>query len=228
MIVTGTGTNVGKTYVSALLATLSAQEGRRTAYYKPYQSGVYHDGKRHVIPDVDFIKRHSPLSASDIHVTYALTAPLSPYHAAAAMGVSLTATEVARTAASLAASYETLIIEGAGGLYTPILSDYFFIDLFRELAMPVVLVADASLGAINSTLLSIEALCNQKLTVSMVVLNRTRADADGSEDHAAAFLAEQIRPTPVAMLPHLNGRLLIRETAASIDSTITSAMKAIL
>ncbi|MEK6794332.1 MAG: dethiobiotin synthase [Spirochaetota bacterium] len=220
LIVTGTGTNVGKTHVSAILVSLFAQAGKRTAYYKPYQSGVYHDGKRHVIPDVDFIKRHSPLSASDIHVTYALTPPLSPFHAAQAMGVAVTSTEVARTAASLSTAYDSLVIEGAGGLYTPILSNYFFIDLFKELAMPVVLVADASLGAINSTLLSCEALCHHGIKIALVVLNRTRTDDDGSESHACSFLSDQIKPTPVFLLPHMSGRLPIREQLSSLDCSL--------
>ncbi|MBI4976003.1 MAG: dethiobiotin synthase [Spirochaetes bacterium] len=204
--VTGTGTGVGKTYTAALLANIQSALGKRVCYYKPYQSGVFHDGKRLVLPDIDFIKWHTPLASSDIHVTYALNPALSPYHAAREMGVGITSSEAVDKAVQLTQTYDTVILEGAGGVYAPILKQYYFLDLFTDCGASAVVVADGVLGAINHTLLTCEALINRKIKIRMVILNQCRREKEPVFDINYEYLSEQLAPACVVKLPFIDNR----------------------
>lgn len=141
-IVTGTDTGIGKTVFSAALAgTISAH------YWKPVQSGLEED------PDSETVVRIAGLPRQRIvPEAYRLQAPLSPHRAAEIEDL-----EVRRDAFELP-SVSPLVIEGAGGLMVPLRRDWLLIDLFAEWQLPVVLCARTSLGTINHTLLSVEAL----------------------------------------------------------------------
>lgn len=142
VIVTGTDTGIGKTVFSAALA--GAVGGW---YWKPVQSGLEEDS------DSETVSRLSGLPRARIlPEAYRLKAPLSPHRAAELEGA-----VIERNAFQLP-SVGPLVVEGAGGLMVPLRRDWLAIDLFAELQLPVVLCARTSLGTINHSLLSIEAL----------------------------------------------------------------------
>jgi len=140
LFVTGIGTDVGKTVVSAILVrALSAR------YWKPVQAGASDEAT--VISLADLAPEHcfSPV--------YNLNTPCSPHAAAAIDGVKI---ELERFV--LPDCEERLIVEGAGGLHVPLNESELIIGLIEHLSLPVVLVSRQYLGSINHTLLSIEAL----------------------------------------------------------------------
>lgn len=141
-IVSGTDTGMGKTVFSAALA------GATGAYYwKPVQSGL-DEGS-----DSETVVRLAGLPRGRIvPEAYRLQAPLSPHRAA-----ELENLEIRREVFELP-SVSPLVIEGAGGLMVPLRRDFLIIDLFAEWHLPVILCARTSLGTINHTLLSVEAL----------------------------------------------------------------------
>lgn len=143
IIVTGTDTDVGKTvFAAALVGMLDAH------YWKPVQAGL--DGGT----DSTEIARLSGLSAARIlRETYRLSTACSPHQAAAIDGVTI---DPARLA--LPRVEGPLVIEGAGGVLVPLTRTMTAADLFARWACPAVLVARTSLGTINHSLLSIEAL----------------------------------------------------------------------
>ncbi len=153
-IVTGTGTGVGKTVFSAALAgALGA------SYWKPVQAGL--EGET----DSEAVRRLSGLGQDRIvPEAYRLELPASPHIAAAREGISIDASRLAipRRAGSL-------VIEGAGGLMVPLSPDLLQIDLFASWGVPVILCALTSLGTINHTLLSLEALAKRSVKLLGVV-----------------------------------------------------------
>ncbi|MBX3101965.1 MAG: dethiobiotin synthase [Bacteroidetes bacterium] len=143
-VVAGIGTDVGKTMVSAVLVT-----GMEADYWKPVQAGT--------TPQTDSarIAALTGVPASRIHPeAYLLKAPESPHAAAAKEGLEI---EAARLYA-LPQTTRPLIIEGAGGLMVPLNEEVLYLDILREWRLPVILVARLYLGAINHSLLSIDAL----------------------------------------------------------------------
>ncbi|WP_442679903.1 dethiobiotin synthase [Sphingomonas sp. ASY06-1R] len=138
LIVTGTDTGIGKTVLSAAIAAATG-----TPYWKPIQSGLA-DGE-----DADAV---AALGVRHIHPSaYRLTAPLSPHRAAECDGITIDPDGIVPPDGALVA-------EGAGGVLVPVTRDLLFADLFARWRMPVVLAARTSLGTINHSLLSIEAL----------------------------------------------------------------------
>ncbi|WP_203308584.1 dethiobiotin synthase [Sphingomonas beigongshangi] len=143
IVVTGTDTDVGKTVFAAALA---AAIGAR--YWKPVQAGD-DDGT-----DRERVRRLARLPEGAIlPEAYRLRTPCSPHRAAAIDGVTIDAARLV-----LPALDGSLVVEGAGGVLVPVTDGLLFADLFARWQAPVVLVARTSLGTINHSLLSIEAL----------------------------------------------------------------------
>ncbi len=143
IIVTGTDTGIGKTvFAAALAGALDA------SYWKPVQSGLEDE------TDACAVQRLSGLAADRIlPERYRLKTPASPHLAAAIDGVSID-----YNALELPAVPRPLVVEGAGGLMVPLTRELTYIDVFARWKAPLVLCARTSLGTINHTLLSIEAI----------------------------------------------------------------------
>lgn len=158
--ITGTDTDVGKTFVSAILTA-----GLRATYWKPVQSGAK-DGT-----DTQTVQRLSKLDDSHfLPETYLLQEPLSPHAAAELEGVRIDASNLKLPATD---SYKTehLLIEGAGGLFVPINWEYQLIDLLEDWKIPVILLVRSGLGTLNHTQLSIEALQRRGIPIFGLVMN---------------------------------------------------------
>lgn len=156
LFVTGIGTNVGKTIVSAVLT-----EALQADYWKPVQSGTI-EGK-----DSETVKSLVSNSHTVIHPeTYLLKEPLSPHFAAKLEGVHIDFTYV-----NPPLTANTLVIEGAGGLLVPINSNEFVIDLARKFHCEIVLVISNYLGCINHSLLSIDYLIKNNYPIHALIFN---------------------------------------------------------
>jgi dethiobiotin synthetase len=145
IVVTGTDTGIGKTvFAAALAAALDAD------YWKPIQAGLDEE------TDSQRVAELSGLAAHRIHSeAYRLTTPCSPHRAAELDGVTV---DPARLTPP---TLQPLVIEGAGGVMVPITRTLLYADLLADWAFPTVLVARTTLGTINHSLLSIEALRNR-------------------------------------------------------------------
>ena len=152
--VTGIGTNVGKTVVSAILS-----ESLKATYWKPFQAGD--------IDNSDSIKVNR-LTSKDVIVLdekYRLNTPASPHLAAEIDGITIQLSDF-----SLPTVDGNLIVEGAGGLMVPMNSQGdLYIDLIQKFNLPVILVSMHYLGSINHTLLSIEALKSRNIQIEGIV-----------------------------------------------------------
>lgn len=163
IVVTGTDTDVGKTVAAA---ALTIRLGAR--YWKPIQSGIA-DGT-----DSATVARLACLPPKRVLPEhYRLHAPLSPHRAAELDGVAIDPKELA-----LPAGEDALVIEGAGGVLVPLTRDMLFADLFARWGAPVVLVARTTLGTINHSLLSIEALHARGVPLAGILFN-----GDGNQDN---------------------------------------------
>ena len=170
-MVTGTGTGVGKTVVTAAIAALARAAGRQVAVVKPAQTGV-RDGEQadSDVPDIDTITALS--GVTDTHELARFPDPLSPEAAARVAGLPpLDVTAAADYVAKLAAERDLVLVEGAGGLlvrYDP--DGATLADLAVALSAPVLVVAAAGLGTLNHTALTCEALSARGLACAGVVV----------------------------------------------------------
>src|ERR1041385_3043150 len=145
LFVTGIGTGIGKTIVSAALV-----EKLKADYWKPIQSGDLDKS------DSLSVKNLISNSITKIHPeSYRLTQPFSPHKSAAIDGIIIDPDAI-----QLPKTNNALIVEGAGGLMVPLNNEFLIIDLIKKLGIEVILVSQNYLGSINHTLLSIYALKN--------------------------------------------------------------------
>lgn len=156
IFVTGIGTDVGKTVVSAMVV-----EALKADYWKPVQAGTYFS------TDADNIRKWISNDKSVIHPeAYKLREPKSPHEAAALEGITINFEKII-----LPQTENTLVIEGAGGVMVPLDQNHFIIDLIRKFDAEAIVVIQNYLGSINHSLLTIDALKQRGIKILGLVFN---------------------------------------------------------
>jgi len=169
--VTGTGTEVGKTVVAAVIARAHARRGARVAVFKPAVSGLDEVGEAGGEPDHALLRRAAGSSQADDAIAPHRFGPAaSPHLAAELAGEAIDPAAVLDRARAAAAGGDVLVCEGVGGFLVPLTSTYLVRDLARDLALPVVIASGPGLGTINHTLLTVESVRAAGLEVAAVVL----------------------------------------------------------
>ncbi len=169
--ITGTGTDIGKTVVSAWAVLQLEKHLGRAHYWKPVQTGVAPDGSDDGSDgDRATVQRLTGLpKARFFPCAVQFKAPLSPHEAARREGQSIDLNAITFPVSQ--SSPVPLIVEGAGGVLVPLNDKHMMIDLIAKLALPVIIVADSRLGTINHTLLTLEALRTRQIPIFGVVMN---------------------------------------------------------
>lgn len=203
LFVTGTGTGVGKTVVSAAILLDSAlTTGETPAYLKPAQTGVEPGAG-----DAAFVR--SLLAqceiAVDIEVPYELAEALAPEVAAARSGVTLDTTLVERAYARLAESHEVTVVEGAGGFLAPFAPQVLMADLAIMLGLPIVIACSPSLGTLNHTRLTVEAADARGIQVAGVVISGWPANPGIAEETNRERLADFTGVPILGVIPEICG-----------------------
>jgi len=212
LFVTATDTGVGKTVVAGAIAYALRGMGVDVGVMKPAESGCKAAAGRLVPADATFLKR---VSGSDDPVElicpYRFAEPLAPAVAAKRAGIEIEIGLIRERFQYIASRHGSTIVEGAGGLMTPLSGGYLYLDLAADLGLPVVIVAPAGLGAINHTLLTYNAVRSRGLEVHAIILNRRRPGAQG--------LAELTNPDVIRELTGLD-RVFTLPYAAGVKRSL--------
>lgn len=171
LFVTGTDTDAGKSYATGWLANKIAADNRKVITQKFIQTG-----NREFSEDIQVHRKimgTGLLPADLLHITapIIMSYPASPELAARIDGMEIDLGIVDQATKTLLAEYDTVIVEGAGGLMVPIKGDYLTIDYIRERNIPAVLVTNGKLGSINHTLLSLRAISDAGIDLFAVIYN---------------------------------------------------------
>lgn len=179
VFVTGTGTDVGKTVVTAGILRYFRGQGVDAVSMKPVQTGAELVGGRMVAPDLVVHHGASGLAPEtdvlDLMAPYLYEPACSPHLAGRLANRYPDVDRIVECAEQLHASHDCVLIEGAGGIMVPLDESVTMLDLMRRLGCPVLLVAMRGLGTINHTLLSVEVLRGAGLEVLGVVFNETES-----------------------------------------------------
>jgi dethiobiotin synthetase len=154
LFITGTGTGVGKTYVAALVARELTASGRRVGVYKPVASGCDLCDGRLMSPDAITLWQAvgAPPGLLDDVCPQRFAAPLAPHRAAQAEGKSVDGALLRSGLERWRQTSDIVLVEGAGGLMSPIEDETYNADLAAEFGYPLLVVAANELGTINATL----------------------------------------------------------------------------
>ncbi len=155
LFITGTDTNVGKTYVGALIARALKAAGRRVGVYKPVASGCHREGDRLISDDALLLWCAAGEPGElDRVCPQCFQAPLAPHLAARAEGKEIDRKLLRDGLDYWRARSDIVLVEGAGGLLSPLGDKEYVADLARDFGFPLVVVARNALGTINHTLLN--------------------------------------------------------------------------
>ncbi|MCR5718109.1 MAG: dethiobiotin synthase [Oscillospiraceae bacterium] len=199
IFITGTGTDVGKTFVTALLVRQLAETGG-TAYFKAAMSGNEYGADGNMIPgDALFVKTVSgigqPLSSM---CPYVYERAVSPHLAARIEENPVELANVTAQYAALCSEYEYVVCEGSGGIVCPIRFDetqLFLKDIIKALDLPCLIVADAGLGTINSVVLTCDYMKSHGLEVRGLIFNHFHKGDVMEEDNKR--MCEMLTGLPV-------------------------------
>lgn len=199
MFVTGTDTGVGKTVVAAALAALARRRGVDVGVIKPIATGCRAVGGRLVSDDALFLAGAAGTDdPEDLVCPVRLCLPLAPTVAAALERRRIGVRAIRSALRETARRHDCLIVEGIGGMMVPVVPGYLVADLAAELGAPLVIVARATLGTVNHTLLTVACAHAWRLDVAAVVLNSPVAGRSGlAERTNPQVLRKLCAPVPV-------------------------------
>ncbi|NBI67403.1 dethiobiotin synthase [Pseudoflavonifractor sp. 60] len=190
LFITGTGTDVGKTYVTGLMVKKLAQAGRNPGYYKAAMSGNARQEDGSLIPgDALYVRQVSGIAQPlEEMCPYVYENAWSPHLAARAEGNPVSLDVVKRGYGAVCARYDYVTVEGSGGILCPIRFDetqLWLEDVVKELGLSSVIVASAGLGTINSVVLTAEYMRAQGLPVKGMIFNHFHPGDRMEEDNLA-------------------------------------------
>ena len=184
IFVSGTGTDVGKTFVATLLAKQLTTNGHTVVPRKPIESGCQRKNGELLPADAIALKSAADYVGDLADVCpYRFEPALSPVRAASMDKQKITIEQLS-DACKHSSEDGFLLVEGAGGFYSPLAEDGLNADLAEALQLPVLLVANDRLGCINQILLTVEAISNRGLKLAAVVLNNKQAEKDLAMNNA--------------------------------------------
>ena len=195
-LVTGTDTGIGKTFCGCGLIRAARAAAVKCTGMKPFCTGDTSDVELIAAAGGNDIPHHllNPVW---------LRPPLAPYAAAMLENRPIDITAVKEAYHQLAAKYDLVLVEGAGGLLVPILRDYNFRDLAVDLNLEVILVAPNRLGVINHVLLSAESIANAGLRLALLILNELDPEPTLASQTNPSIL-EELLDVPLYLSPFKN------------------------
>jgi dethiobiotin synthetase len=171
--ITGTDTDAGKTYVTCLLLEALRRQGRRVAGYKPFVCGVRTDAHQ-------LLDSSSPgLSLDEVNPQW-FKSPAAPFAAGLLENRPVSLERAVAGFQHLAAGFADVLVEGAGGWEVPLTERETLADLVQGLGLPVIVVVNNRLGALNHTLLTVRNIQQRGLTCAGVILNYVSEERDAA------------------------------------------------
>ncbi|RJQ22831.1 MAG: dethiobiotin synthase [Nitrospiraceae bacterium] len=226
IFITGTDTGVGKTFVTIGLLRAIKKLGYTVCPMKPVETGCGTLNGRLVPADalklVCAAEADEPLNLIN---PYRFRQPLAPAVAAELERVVINKEKILSAYRQLSKRYDITIVEGAGGIMVPIYKKYLFIDLIKDLGLPLIIVASPGLGTINHTLLTIDAAKKNGIKVTGVIINHSIKIRDDVSVKTNPEVIEKLGGTPVLGVVPYSGKpdsLQLRKIFNRIAEKITS------
>jgi len=224
IFITGTDTDVGKTIITAGIAAAAHKAGFIVGVYKPVQSGAVLKNGVKISPDLEFVNKINP--AVKTKSSYLLSEPIAPYTAALQEKTEISKDKILEDYNQICENCDFVIVEGAGGLLSPVYKDFLIRDMVKLLNLPLIIVARPDLGTINNTLLTIESAKNSGIEVLGVIISNYPKNTNDTAIKTSPALIEEFSGVKIlGMLPHIediddfNPHILVESVLKNINVT---------
>lgn len=199
--VTATGTDVGKTFVTALLVKKWRDSGIDAGYYKAALSGAELRNGKWIAGDADYVKHVASLpDTQEELVSYVYKEAVSPHLAARKEGNPVELSQVKADFVAATQRHEFVFVEGSGGIICPIRYDdkkIFLADIMKELNLPLLIVTTAALGSINACVLTVEYARARGLNVKGIIVNRYGISGNLQMENDNIFMMQELTGLPI-------------------------------
>jgi dethiobiotin synthetase len=193
LLVTGTDTDVGKTYVACLIARELRAQGTPFQIFKPACSGAVQDDEGNWSwPDLTALSEAAGVEDQHAISPQRFRAPLAPHMAAAEEDRSVDVGEISNAYQQLSSTGDFVLTEGVGGLLCPLAPDFSVADFASEINVPLLIVARVGLGTLNHILLTVEVAKSRGLTIAGILFS--------DSDNSASDPSSQTNPQEIARL----------------------------
>jgi dethiobiotin synthetase len=187
--ITGIDTNIGKSVATGLLGRYLLGQGKKVITQKLVQTGCTGLAEDLLVHRHLMGQELQPVDLQGLTCPYVFAKPCSPHLAASLAGREIDQAVLRQATRSLAAQYELVLLEGAGGLHVPLTQELTFLDYLEQEGYPLIVVSSPRLGSINHTLAALELARNRGLHVLGIIYNRYQeCDPVIAKDSAQVFL----------------------------------------
>ncbi|MCV0430038.1 dethiobiotin synthase [Nitrosopumilus sp.] len=171
LFVTGTDTDVGKTYITAGLAITLRKMGMDVGVMKPFAAGTAQK-KGYKSEDVEILSNSAQVKDSENLINpQFFPIPASPYTAWKTLKTKPNLNLIISNFKKLSKLHEMMLVEGMGGIMTPILKNYFVTDLIKAMKLPVVIVTRTKVGTVNHTIMTVKMCEKYKIPIKGIIIN---------------------------------------------------------
>lgn len=203
IFITGTDTDIGKTFITAGLAATMQSLGYSTCVYKPVQTGAIEKQGFMQAPDLAFVSNIDPYLKT--YSSYLFKEPTSPFIAAELENVEIDKVVIQKDYKMISKEHDCTIVEGAGGLMVPIAPNFMILDMVKMLKIPMVIVIRPDLGTVNHTLLTINQAVSNGINVRGVIINNFPENTNDISIKSAPRLIEEFSDVKVlGIIKHFN------------------------
>ena len=177
LFITGTDTDVGKTYITAGLAITLRKMGIDIGVMKPFAAGVAQK-KGYKSEDIEILSHAAQINDPENLVNpQFFPIPASPYTAWKKLKIKSKIPMILFSFKKLTNMHEMLLVEGMGGVLTPILKDYYVTNLIKDMKIPTIIVTRSKVGTVNHTLMTVKMCEKYKIPIKGIIINNF--DGDG-------------------------------------------------
>ena len=171
IFITGTDTDIGKTYITAGLAVTLRKMGVDIGVMKPFAAGnAQKNGFKS--EDVEILSKAAQVNDSENLVNpQFFPIPASPYTAWKKLKIKPKIPTILKSFKKLSNLHEMLLIEGMGGVMTPILKDYYITNLIKEMKIPTIIVTRSKVGTVNHTIMTVKFCEKFKIPIKGIIIN---------------------------------------------------------
>lgn len=204
VFVTGTSSKAGKTFVTAALASIMQSLSYKTAVYKPIQLGAFEQNTFIVAPDISYVKKFDPYLSAEC--TYSFKNNMSPVIAAELEAIKINPKNILKDYTILKDKYDTVIVEGIGGILTPIAARFTVANLVKMLNIPIVIITNPNDESVNDTILTANHAEAMGIKINGIIINKY---PEGCEDMKIKTLPrlfeEYTKASVIGIIKELDG-----------------------
>ena len=176
LFITGTDTDIGKTFVTAGIATSLKKLGKDVGIMKPFAAGI---AKKtgYKSEDVQILSDAAQITDNEKLVNpYFFPIAASPYTASTNLGIKINVKKVLDCLNKLSTQHDILLIEGIGGVMTPILKNYYVTNLIKEMNIETIIVTSSRIGTVNHTVMTCTMCQNYGINIRGIIINVLESD----------------------------------------------------